>query len=107
MHDDEDVFGEHDAAPAAKSSKPPKASAAAPATIDKKGKGRPNGVREAGEEREVGTDVKSLLGRIKKLERTVYEVSPTQHSHMGQPPTCLGTRCCSRGSGRRRWVDRA
>lgn len=73
----EDVFGEHDAAPAHKRAKPPKHQAHVSDTADKKGKGRPNGVNGAGEDREVGADVKSLLGRIKKLERTVYEVSTT------------------------------
>lgn len=40
--------------------------------------GNGNGKSKAGNvvvEGSIGTDVKSLLGRIKKLERTVYEVS--------------------------------
>ena len=43
--------------------------------VNGNGSGKSKGGGSKVKEREMGTDVKSLLGRIKKLERSVYEVS--------------------------------
>ena len=75
----EDFFGANDLATAHKSN-PPK-------TADLNSKRKTNGSVELEENnREPGADVKSLLARIKKLERTVFEVSSRpSRVHWSQP----------------------
>lgn len=65
--DDEEEEEEEEAQPVKKSAKKPVGNGGA--------KGKVNGGKSGDAGETIGTDVKTLLGRIKKLERSVYEVS--------------------------------